>query len=306
MVLIQGRLISICAAIAMAAIAMVAIVTTPAKADPPRVIATIAPLHSLVAGVMAGVGEPDLLLSGPVSPHDFALAPSDIRRIAAAHVVVWIGPPLESFLVKPLDGAGDRQLDLLAVSALDALPFDAGGDGGDSTGLDPHIWLDPVRAIAIVSAVKDRLSKIDPDHAETYRVNAAALSDRLAALDEAIRARLQPVASRPFIAFHDAYGYFSHRYGLRPAGHFAVDPQRRPGARTIARLTDLVRTGTVACAFAEPQFDARIVTAIAADRPLHIGRLDPLGVNIEPGPALYETLLKANTEAIADCLGGTG
>ena len=295
------RLIPICAAIALVAIA-----GTPAKADPPRVIATIAPLHSLVASVMAGVGEPDLLLSGPVSPHDFALAPSDVRRIAAADLVIWIGAPLESFLVKPLDGAGERQLGLLAVPAIDAMQFDDGGRETDRAGPDPHIWLDPVRAIAIVAALEDRLSRIDPDNSGAYRANAAALSDRLAALDEAIRARLQPVASRPFIAFHDAYGYFSRRYGLQPAGHFAVDPQRRPGARTIARLADLVSAGKVSCAFVEPQFDARIVAAIATDRPLHIGRLDPLGVDLEPGPALYETLLKANTEAIVDCLGGTG
>ncbi|MDH3195748.1 MAG: zinc ABC transporter substrate-binding protein [Hyphomicrobiales bacterium] len=295
------RLVLICAAIAIITFA-----GTPAKADPPRVIASIAPLHSLVANVMAGVGEPDLILSGPVSPHDFALTPSDARRIAAADLVIWIGAPLESFLVKPLDGAGERQLALLTLPAVDAMPFDAGDDGGDTAGIDPHIWLDPVRAIAIVTAVEKRLSEIDPENANIYRANAAALSARLAALDEAIRARLQPNASRPFIAFHDAYGYFSRRYGLRPAGHFAVDPQRRPGARTIARLAGLVSAGTVACAFVEPQFDARIVTAIAADWPLRFGRLDPLGVDLEPGPALYETLLKANTEAIADCLGGSG
>ena len=291
------RLISICAAIALMAIGR-----TPAKADPPRVVASIAPLHSLVASVMAGVGEPDLLLSGPVSPHDFALAPSDVRRIAAADLVIWIGAPLESFLVKPLYGAEKRQLSLLTVPAIDVLPF----DDDDRAGPDPHIWLDPVRAIAIVAALEDRLSRIDPDNAEAYRANAVALSVRLAALDQAIRDRLQSVASRPFIAFHDAYGYFSRRYGLQPAGHFAVDPQRRPGARTIARLARLVSAGTVACAFVEPQFDARIVAAIATDQPLRIGRLDPIGVDLEPGPALYETLLKANTEAIADCLGGKG
>jgi zinc transport system substrate-binding protein len=286
--LIHGRLILICAAIAITAI-----VAMPAKADPPRVVASIAPLHSLVAGVMAGVSEPHLLLSGPVSPHDFALAPSDVRRIAAADLVIWIGAPLE-------------QLGLLAVPAIDAAPFDSSGDENGFAGLDPHIWLDPVRTIAIVTAVKDRLSRIDPDNAATYRANAAALADRLATLDETIRARLQPVASQPFIAFHDAYGYFSRRYGLRPVGHFATDPQRRPGARTIARLARLVATGKVTCAFVEPQFDARIVTAIAADRPLRIGRLDPLGVDLEPGLALYETLLKTNTEAIADCLGSSG
>ncbi len=288
-----------------AAIAMMTLAGTPAKADPPRVVASIAPLHSLVASVMASVGEPYLLLSGPISPHDFALTPSDVRRIAGADLVIWIGAPLESFLVKPLNGAGQRQLSLLGVPALDVLPFGASGQDGDRAGPDPHIWLDPVRAIAIVTAVQERLSQIDPDNAATYRANAAALVVQLTRLDEAIRTRLLPVASVPFIAFHDAYGYFSRRYGLQPAGYFASDPQRRPGARTIARLAALVRDGTVSCAFAEPQFDTRIVLAIAADQPLRIGRLDPLGIDIEPGPALYETLLMGNAEAIAGCLGGT-
>ncbi|HSG95263.1 MAG TPA: zinc ABC transporter substrate-binding protein, partial [Afifellaceae bacterium] len=107
---------------AFAAILIMALAASSAKAEPPRAIVSIAPLHSLVASVMAGVGEPDLILSGPVSPHDFALTPSDVRRIAAADFVVWIGAPLESFLAKPLAESGERQLALLAVPAVDAKP----------------------------------------------------------------------------------------------------------------------------------------------------------------------------------------
>lgn len=63
----------------------------------PSVVATIAPVHSLVSGVMEGVGEPSLLLKGFVSPHAYSLRPSEARRLEQADVVYWIGPNLETF-----------------------------------------------------------------------------------------------------------------------------------------------------------------------------------------------------------------
>ena len=43
----------------------------PASAAP-RVVVSLAPLHSLVAGIMEGVGTPELLVRGGASPHAYA------------------------------------------------------------------------------------------------------------------------------------------------------------------------------------------------------------------------------------------
>ena len=95
----------------------------------PGIVASIKPLHSLVAGVMQGIGEPLLLVPGGASPHDYNLRPSDARALNQAQVVFWIGPKLESVLVKPLHNAKNK---VWAVALLDApgiitLPLREGG-----------------------------------------------------------------------------------------------------------------------------------------------------------------------------------
>src|SRR5688500_2234994 len=135
----------------------------PVEAKVPNVVASIAPVHSLVAAVMQGVGEPQLLVPTHVSDHDYALKPSDLRKIEGADLVVWIGEPLETYLVKPLETEDIDNLELVAIEGADAHPYGSTakaaeradaheettaeiddheeGHGHDRLGLDPHIWL---------------------------------------------------------------------------------------------------------------------------------------------------------------------
>ncbi|MGF1612015.1 MAG: zinc ABC transporter substrate-binding protein [Kiloniellales bacterium] len=76
--------------------------TATAAAEAPKVVVSIKPLHSLVAGVMGDLGEPFLLVQGAGSPHSYSLRPSEARALENADLVVWVGPGLESFLEKPL------------------------------------------------------------------------------------------------------------------------------------------------------------------------------------------------------------
>ena len=300
-----------------------------AKAEVPNVVVSIAPVHSLVASVMEGLGEPVLLIPSDVSDHDHAMRPSDVRAIAGANLVVWIGEPLEAYLAAPLQAEGTENLELIEAPGVDAHPYGAHGEredhaertgedehdeehaaeegehGHDHVGLDPHVWLDPVRAQAIVTAVADRLATLDPENGERYRENASAAIARLAALDEEIRARLTPLAGKPFITFHDGYSYFVERYGLNQVGELAVDPERRPGAATVRALQERVASDGVACAFSEPQFDPGVVETLAGAADVRIGVLDALGAGLEPGPELYDQLARRNVEAMETCLSPT-
>ncbi|HEX2257280.1 MAG TPA: zinc ABC transporter substrate-binding protein [Afifellaceae bacterium] len=299
----------------LAAIALL-VASAPAEAAP-RVVATIAPVHSLVAGIMEGIGEPYLLLPGEASPHDFALRPSDARAIAEADLVVWVGESLETFLTGVLATSGAPALELIDARGVEPRPYrteeeDAGhddhaekhahDDGHDHASLDPHVWLDPVRARAIVAAVSERLAAIDPGNDARYRANSARLSDRLAELDGRLEAQLAPVRGKSFVTFHEGFGYFVERYGLAQALGLTLDPQRRPGARTIAALRQRATEEGIVCAFAEPQFDERMVSRLAEETGMRLGWLDPLGAGRAPGPDLYFEVLEANAASIAECL----
>src|SRR5688500_10128288 len=99
-----------------------------ARAEAPNVVASIAPVHSLVASVMQGVGEPTLLIPASVSEHDYALKPSDVRAIAGADLVVWVGESLETYLVRPLATEGVANLELIEAPGIE--PHAYGEDGG--------------------------------------------------------------------------------------------------------------------------------------------------------------------------------
>ena len=292
----------------------------PAYAEAPRVVASIAPIHSLVASVMQGAGAPELLIPAEVSEHDYALKPSDLRKIANADLVVWVGESLETYLVKPLETEGVAQLELLDAEEVDPHPYgkaekhedhvaspeeEEDEHGHDHLGLDPHVWLDPVRAVAIVNAVAERLAEIDPANADLYAANAGLAVAALQALDSELSARLGPLGNKPFVTFHDGYSYFVERYGLDQVGQLTVHPEQRPGAATLRDLRATIAEEEVACVFAEPQFDPGVLRSLAGDAEMRVGVLDPLGAGLVPGPMLYGALLRKNAEAVAACLTST-
>ena len=63
-----------------------------------KVVTTIKPVHSLLANVMKGVGEPALIIDGSTSPHNFTLKPSHAKLIEQADIIFWIGKDLETFM----------------------------------------------------------------------------------------------------------------------------------------------------------------------------------------------------------------
>lgn len=287
-------------------------------AAPPQVVVSVKPLHSLVAGIMRGVGEPYLLVRGAASPHAFALRPSDARALAGAQLVVWTGPALETFLGKPLTTlvTGAEVMTVMGLPGLTLLPTRRGGawdhgqghDHGpgttDNLGTDGHVWLDPRNAVRISDAVADALARLDPDHAATYRANAASQRDMLSRLDTEMMVALEPLRSRPFITFHDAYHYLEDRYGLHAVGTITVTPDQPPGAARLTELRRRVKEAGAVCVFAEPQFEPALVRTLAEGTGARTGVLDPEGANIPDGPDLYPALLRFNLRSLVDCLSG--
>ncbi len=113
---------------ALFASTLLAMSSVSANAEP-RVVASIKPVHSLVAAVMDGVGTPDLLVEGAASPHTYALRPSQARILENADLVFWIGHELEAFLEKPLETIAKKATSVELIDAHDLVkhPFREGG-----------------------------------------------------------------------------------------------------------------------------------------------------------------------------------
>ncbi len=279
----------------------------------PRVVVSILPIHSLVAGIMAGVARPVLLLAGAPSPHAHALRPSEARSLAAAELIFWVGPALERFLERPLRAlsARARVVALIDAPGLRLLPARRPGswtapaadiDVRGRHQADPHVWLDPGNATAMARAAARALAAADPGHAAAYRANAEALAARIAALDDEVERALAPVRDAPYLVFHDAYHYFERRYRLAAAAAVAVDPERRPGARRVRQARAAIKRLDARCLFAEPQFAPAIINTIVEGTGARAAALDPLGFGLAPGPDAWFAIMRGLAQAIAGCL----
>lgn len=296
---------------------------------PPRVLATIKPLHALAAGVMEGVATPDLLLQGNASPHTYALKPSDAAMIERADILFWIGDTLETFLVKALgEKEKQRQAHVVALEDLNDIrllsirrtgPWKDGADehahqhhrqvtktrqktDDPLLAPDPHIWLDPRNAIAITLAMRDSLIEADAAHADRYRMNTSRQIRTLEKLDQDITTMTRDLRNRPFMVFHDGYQYFENRYELKGVGAVVLDPDQPPGVRRIKALRESLTKLGVACIFSEPQFRPALVNTLVEGVAVKVGVLDPLGSGVPPGPTAYETMMRRLTTDFAACL----
>lgn len=285
----------------------------------PRVVASIAPLHSLASGVMEGVGEPQLLIGGGASPHDYALKPSDARALAEAQLILWVGEGLEAVLEKPLHSLAGRArvLELGTLEGMELLPTREGGvweghageeaeeghDEGHGHGeFDSHLWLSPHNARRTVAALAGALAQLDPVNAARYRANAESMAARITALENELKQRLSPLRERRYIVFHDAYHYFEAAFDLQPAGAIAVSPDRRPGARRISEIRRTIRDSGAACVFSEPQFRSAIVEVVLEDTEARHGVLDPLGSALTPGTGQWFALMQGLAVDLEACL----
>jgi zinc transport system substrate-binding protein len=303
----------------------------PARAEAPKVVVSIAPVHSLVAGAMEGVGSPDLLVKGAASPHNYALKPSDARLLADAKVVFWIGEMLEAFLAKPLDALAGKAtvVELVEAPGLQRLPYRSGGSWGDDGrdghepkavakgkpvpghdhghdhgDIDPHVWLSPANARVLAAAIVAALAEADPANAARYRENGRRMDARLADLETELRGILAPVKGRPFVVFHDAYQYLEHAFGLNAIGAIAASPERPPGPKGLAILRKRIVAARARCVFREPQFPAKLAGTVAEGTGAKVASLDPEGAALPPGADLYFDLMRTNARALVDCLGG--
>jgi zinc transport system substrate-binding protein len=305
----------------------------PVRAGEPSVVVSIKPVHSLVASVMEGVGEPVLLVESGGSPHGYTLKPSQAAALSDADLVVWIGEGLESYLSAPIASLvrGDRVLELADLAGIALLPLREGGvwepHGRDDTGhadekhadedpadedhahepghagYDPHLWLDPQNALVMARIVADRLIALDPGHRDAYEENLAALTGEIERLDAEAAAALAPVRDRPYIVFHDAFQYFERHYELAGAGAILLDPEQGASAARLSAIRDRLAGADVVCAFAEPQIDTGLLETVVEDTAVRIAPLDPEGLGLKPGPELYALLMGDVVRTMTACLG---
>ena len=287
----------------------------PAQAEV-KVLTSIKPLQLIAAAVQDGVAVPEVLLPPGASPHHYALRPSDVRKVQSVDLLYWIGPDMESFLPRVLNG---RTLPSVAVQDLPGLKLrhfaqdsqshaedDHDGDEHDHDhrpgSIDAHLWLSPTNARVIAAKMTADLSAADPANAARYQSNLKGFNQRLDALDVRLKARLASVAGKPYFVFHEAFDYFEDNYGLKHAGVFAVAAEVQPGAQHVAAMRTRLQEVGKTCVFSEPPLRPRLAETLVAGLPVKLAELDALGGYTPATAQGYEQVLEKLGNDLAGCL----
>ena len=172
-------------------------------------------------------------------------------------------------------------------------------DGHHHGEFDPHIWLDPINAKAILNEMVEHLIENDAANASIYKKNLDKALNEVDKLTMNVMTDLNK--STASIVFHDAYQYFEERFNVNVLGAFTVNTDVMPGAEQLKEIREIIEHDNVSCVFSEPQFNPDIINAVAKDMNIKTGVLDPLGATLNPGKGLYFDLIKNMSSSFKGC-----
>jgi ABC-type Zn uptake system ZnuABC Zn-binding protein ZnuA len=266
-----------------------------------RILASFLPMYVFtrnVAGDAAGVSV-DLMLPASLGcPHDYALTPGDMRKIAAADLFMANGYGMEEFLGAPVLKANPRIR--IVETALGVPPIRETGDGG--RGINPHTWVSPRNAIIQVRNIEKSLSGASPANAAAFRRNADAYAAKLAVLAGEFDAASARFRNRNIVVFHNVFDYLARDLGLNIVGKIEETPGQEPSAGEVAKLVRTIREKKAAAVFWEPQYPKRLADVVAAEAGVPSRALDPVSTG-PAAPSTYETVMRENLRTLTEALG---
>ena len=257
-----------------------------------QVAAGFYPLQYVAERVAGNDAQVEVLTQPGAEPHDATLSVRETALVAEADVVVVAG------------GVQPSVDDAVANAAEDATIVDTSSPDFETSNQpairpdDPHFWLDPLLMADLGDAVADALVNTDPDHADTYRGNAADLRTDLQQLDRAYEQGLADCERSTVVVSHDAFGYLD-RYGLEFAPIAGLSPGAEPTPADLSRLQDLIRAEGITTVFSERLVSPRLTETLAEDLGIRTAVLDPIeGLTDETANEDYLSLMRANLAAL--------
>ena len=167
---------------------------------------------------------------------------------------------------------------------------------------DPHMWLDPDNAVIWLNVIASRLGRIDPTNADRYTANAKSAIQQIKYTTHKIEDQLASIQGNRFIVYHDAYHYFEKRFGVTAAGSISLGDASKPSPKRLRQLKNLFEDGQINCVLSEPQYSSKLIDSVFAGYKPYIGSVDPVGIDLKLGPALYSELLENIAFDIAQCV----
>ncbi|MER5372115.1 metal ABC transporter substrate-binding protein [Streptomyces sp. NPDC002553] len=276
------------------------------------VVASFYPMAFLAERIGGGHVHVSSLTGPGQEPHDLELSTRQRVQVEEADALLYLKnlqPAVDDAVAQ---SEVKTKIDAAKLTTLEQHGSEVGGHaaehdhehGGEEAGLDPHIWLDPVRYAEVAKGVGAAFEKADPGHAADYKKNTAALVSELDALNTQFKTGLANTRTKVFITTHAAFGYLAERYGLTEEAISGLDPESEPSAARVRELEKMAKADGVSTVFYETLVSDKTAKTVAKDAGLRTDVLDPIeGITKKSRGEDYFAVQKANLKALQTALG---
>ncbi|MFT0138769.1 metal ABC transporter solute-binding protein, Zn/Mn family [Alcanivoracaceae bacterium MT1] len=221
------------------------------------------------------IGGNQVILHNVVPPgvdaHSVDITSKTMVDMAKSAAYIHTGTNLESFtstIIKALEkdevlivnaSEGIHLLDTLQGNIEHEEEEEGHEDHGDT---DPHVWVDPIRAIQIAENITNALIILAPEHKEYFETNYLELKEELETLDQEFQAMVNEAKTKTFVVSHAAYGYWEDAYQLKQIGISGLSPTSEPSQKQLIEIIELVRSENINYIFFEPNLSNKVAKTV--------------------------------------------
>ncbi|WP_256207865.1 metal ABC transporter substrate-binding protein [Nitrosomonas sp. Nm166] len=270
---------------------------------------TVSPITNMVQNIGGTYINVTGLVPAGTDSHTYEPAPSDVKTLRAADMIIVNGLDLELptlILAKKIKKAGTPILQLgnRVLKEEDwQYDFSFPREHGHP---NPHLWLNIELVMRYAEIIKENLIALDPANKQGYLANTATYLAKLQKLDQAIFKCVAtiPESNRKLITYHDSFAYFAPRYGMTVIA--AVQPAdfSEPGPQEVISIIKQIRKTGVPAIFGSDVFPSKVMEQIA--REANVKFIDQLSDDELPAPPNHSFIgmMVSNMTVMTEALSG--
>lgn len=281
--------------------------------DKLKVYASIYPMYDFAKNIGKDKIELHLMIPPGAQPHNWEPTAKLMAKLENADVFIYNGIMMEPWAEKLLNTIDNKNLivvkasenvELLKIQEHDIHEYDE--EKNHHGEYDPHIWLDPIKAMKQAENIKNAFIKADYKNKDFYEKNYKEFAEKLKALDEKFKRELSKVKNREIVVSHAAFGYMANRYGLIQIPIRGLNPEEEPSAAKLSEIADIMKDKKIKYIYFETLTSPKLAEVLAQEVGAKVAVLNPIGGLTKEEMDLGKDYLKTmeeNLETLIKTLG---
>ncbi len=235
-----------------------------------NVYASFYPIYDFTNKIAGDKINLNLIIPAGAEPHHYEISAKTMAELEEADLIFLNGLEFEPWATSLPESLSSKIVNL--GEQVNPLPYKEHSHNHDENEVDnfhshsefdPHIWLDPIRALDMSSIIYDNLSKLDSLNKSIYENNFKLLQNEFKKLDSEYQELKNIENKKEVIVSHNAFSYLSDRYGVEFHSVSGISPENEPSLKALSEISDLVKKEDIKVLFFEELANEKIINTLA-------------------------------------------